>query len=71
MGETADEKNTPLGGEEMRKFLTGTFATWFATRDGREKANAKDRKLAEIVAGQATDTFGYFVDRRTRMQQAA
>ena len=47
--------------EELRKHLTGLFATWFATQRGREKPNAKDKKDGAAVAASAADLFQYRV----------
>jgi len=48
-----------MNNEEIRKHLSGMFATWLATRREREKPLAVDRKDAEALSGQVTEMFDY------------
>lgn len=59
---------TPMTGDSMRDFQTGLLATWLARLDGRDKATAKDKKLARIVAASAVDSILYYDQRRKRLE---
>jgi len=48
-----------MEGKELKEFLTGIFATWFAERRGHSKPNAKDKKDAAAVAASSVDLFQY------------
>jgi hypothetical protein len=50
-----------MTGSELQKSLSGTFAVWFATKRGREKANALDKKDAEALAASTVEMFLYRV----------
>jgi hypothetical protein len=50
-----------MTGSELQKSLTGQFSVWFATKRGREKPNALDKKDAEALASSTVDMFLYRV----------
>lgn len=55
-----------MGNDVEKEFLEGHFARLFASRDGRTKPNASDKKLAKIVADQSVMSFLYYDQMRKR-----
>jgi hypothetical protein len=48
-----------MNGLQLRSFLTGQFATWFASKRGHSTPTAQDKQDAEAIANSAVDLFQY------------